>query len=312
MVMHRLVNELVPPLDDEEQAPCIHLITATEEATARFSQTIELQEVSANVQAKAWEVVYDCLNLDEPPYRTPEYVRLTLLKAVAGLGCRSYDGRPNGLDESGEPHVRAKQSDRDTTLSYLAEALVNKDAISSVPVAAAIASTLAAGLDSATPLLFEQQKAAWAGQNRAKGFKLPNQYKRFSYVQLHVLMKLLTEHNCAFSCHSSCSWHRWCSQCGVVDLRCRLDASCNSCDHQFDSTIMVANPLRYLSQMLARRDLNGNAFVKAFKPDDDPMIKTTTASGNYYRALVERFGTETLYLGLTADGVDPMKKQVYG
>jgi hypothetical protein len=97
----------------------IHLITATEEATARFSQAIDLQEVSAEVQAKAWEVVYDCLK-DELPYRTPEYVRLTLLKAVVGLGCRSYDGRPNGLDESGEPHVRAKQSDRDTTLSYLA------------------------------------------------------------------------------------------------------------------------------------------------------------------------------------------------
>ena len=62
--------------------------------------------------------------------------------------------------------------------------------------------------------------------------------------------------------------------------------------------------------MLARRDLNGNPLVKSFEPDEDPLVKTSTASGNYYRALIQRFGTDSVYFGLTADGVDPMSKCV--
>jgi hypothetical protein len=73
---------------------------------------------------------------------------------------------------------------------------------------------------------------------------------------------------------------------------------------------MISNPFRYLSQLLARTDVNGNPLVQPFKPDDDNMIMTGTASGTYYRAMVDKYGEESVYCGLTADGVDPMNKYV--
>ena len=182
MVMHRLLNELSPPDDDDDDAPCTMLVAATADAAAKFAEPFALKEVSADVQQKAWEVVYDSLNLDEQQYRCPDYVRMTLVRELKGLGCRSYSEHPNGLDEKGVPITRATQNHRDTQLAFLAEALVNKDAISSVPVASAIAAVIAEGLDGPVQERFEALKKGAAGQNRAKGFKLPDHYKEFPYA----------------------------------------------------------------------------------------------------------------------------------
>ena len=102
----------------------------------------------------------------------------------------------------------------------------------------------------------------------------------------------------------------WCSGCGVLDS-CydpNVASECHGCGCKFDSSVMIANPFRYLSQMLSRKDLNGRPLVQPFKPDDDPLLMSGTASGKYYRSLIEEFGQDSVYCGLTADGVDPMNK----
>jgi hypothetical protein len=73
---------------------------------------------------------------------------------------------------------------------------------------------------------------------------------------------------------------------------------------------MISNPFRYLSQLLARKDVNGNPLVQPFTPDEDVMTMSGTASGTYYRAMIEKYGEDSVYCGLTADGVDPMSKYV--
>lgn len=180
MVIHVLLNELHPPSDDDEEAPCRRLAPACEQAMEQFTQRLILEDVSDEIKLKAWEVVYDSLNLSDQACRSPEFVKAFVVNMLASLGSRNYDGSINGLDGTGCPVATTdKRTTRDGHLCYLAATLVNKDAISSIPVATATAAALDA-LDGKEPVhkVFEEQKAAASGQNRARGFKLPCQYLR--------------------------------------------------------------------------------------------------------------------------------------
>jgi len=180
MIMHMLLNELNPPEEDEEAPPCQQLQPACEQATDQFRRPFKLEPVSDVLQDQAWEVVYDCLNIESPALRSPEVVRTLVIKLLGSLGSRRYEGHINGLDGGGTPiATRREATSRESELSHLAATLYNKDAISSIPVATAVAAALE-GIDSNTPIhkVFEEQKAAASGQNRARGFKLPAQYRR--------------------------------------------------------------------------------------------------------------------------------------
>jgi hypothetical protein len=179
MIMHALLNELHPPSDEAEEPPCRQLGPACEEAMEQFALRVVLQEVPEALKLKSWEVVYDSLNLFDA-CRSPAFVKSLIVNMLSPLGSRKYDGKVNGLDDKGCPVVvRERTTSRDSKLSHLATTLVNKDAISSIPVATAVSAALDA-MDGDVPVhkVFEEQKAAASGQNRARGFKLPHQYHR--------------------------------------------------------------------------------------------------------------------------------------